>query len=50
MEIRNYLKYIRFINIVRSFHRGEITKREILIAVGVLIALRLVIYFGFHYM
>lgn len=50
MEIRDYLKYLRFISLVRSFRRGEVTRNEILIGIGVLVAIRLAIYFGFQHM
>ncbi len=50
MEVRNYLKYLRFINLTRSFIRGNITRREILIGIAVLVAIRIAIYVGFQHL
>ncbi len=53
MEIKNYvnyLKYFRFISIVRSFRKGEVTRREVFIAIGVLVAIRLAIYVGYQHL
>jgi hypothetical protein len=44
MQAKDVLKYIRFISLIRSFRRGEVTRREILIAVGLLVGLRLAIW------
>jgi len=49
MEIRKNLKYFRIISLIRSIRNGEITRKEILITIGVFIALRLAIYFGMHH-
>ena len=53
MEIKNYvnyLKYFRFISIVKSFRKGEVTRREVFIAIGVLVAIRLAIYVGYQHL
>ncbi len=52
MEIKKYLHYLRFLSI-GSLLRGERTRRDILIGIGAIVALRLVIYTamsttGFH--
>ncbi len=44
MEIRKYLQYIRFISLTRSFLRGERTRRDIIIGIGILIVIRIGIY------
>ena len=44
MEIRKYLQYIRFISLTRSFLRGEKTRSDILMGLGILIVIRIGIY------
>jgi hypothetical protein len=49
MNIRNYLKYFRIISLIRSIRNGEVTRKEILIAICAFIALRVAIYFSLHH-
>ena len=49
MKIREYMKYIRIISLLKSIRNGNITRKEILIAICVLISIRLAIYFSLHY-
>ncbi len=43
-NIKNYLKYLRFFSLIRSIRNGEVNRREIIISVVALVAIRLAIY------